>query len=543
MDLKSSLNLAGRNLLNCMLPTKHHLPTFQVIAGNDRRVRITFHAPCHNLNRWWDAMLRLEAATDFAIPKDTESHMRTNIERFFDNSDELCLVPMDLEGVAPTFYPHSFRENMLALGAMVQYRNSDWAADAGRRMLRKLLAIRPSAGGWDFRKIEYHEKLAAMNGREAIEQYTYRGRVGRIDSPDVGCDGRMIEGLVHYYRQTGQGEAMDLLNLLAEFHLAHSTHADGTINFELYPSHTHSYLNTMKGLLMFGLLTGQRRYVEAIEATYRVSIRTRVVKESGFTSHDFLQDCLSEVASTMDAAEIAMHLALNGYPEYFDDTERWLRCRILPSQIITAPDLTPIEEFAKADTGDQTVQVKANSTALGREDYRNLRERMIGGFGCGIEYPNSASYVYTDVSASVLHGLTEVYANVVEDTPAGLAVHMHFDYEDDRIKVTSQREEAATLVITPKTTRNVLVRIPAWAPADSIRLSVNGVARTLILLGRYVFVPAGSKPGPITVTFDLPGRKTYETTMGHDFVYSWRADEIIGVTPNTDLFPYYPSAK
>jgi len=313
---------------------------------------------------------------------------------------------------------------------------------------------------------------------------------------------------------------MELLNQLAEFHLAHSTHADGTINFELYPSHTHSYLNTMKGLLLFGLMTGQRRFVEAIEATYRASIRTRVVKKSGFTSHDFLQDCLSEVASTMDAVQIAMHLALNGYPEYFDDTERWLRSRILPSQITKTPDLTPIEEFAEIQTGDQTVQVKTNSSALGQEDYRNLPERMIGGFGCGIEYPNSVSYVYTDVTASLLHGLTEVYANVVGNAPAGLAVHMHFDYEDDRVKITSQRADTAMLSITPKTNRNVLVRVPTWTSAESVRFSVNGLLVCPVMLGQYAFVPAGPQPGPITLTHDLPKRKTYETTMGNDFVYS-----------------------
>lgn len=542
MNLKHSLELAGRNLLNCTLPTKHYLPTFQVIAGSDHRVRLTFHAPCHNLSRWWDAMLRLEAATGFTIAKDVESRMLTNFKRFFDNTDGLSLVPLDLEGVAPLFYPHSFRENMLALGAMVHYRHSDWAADTGRRMLKKLLAIRRPTGGWDFRKLSYHEKLAEMNGRKAIEEYTYRGRVGRTESPDTGCDGRMIEGLVHYYRQTGQGEAMELLNLLAEYHLEHSTCADGTINFELYPSHTHSYLNTMKGLLMYGLMTQQRRFIDAIEATYRVSIRTRIVKESGFASHDFLQDCLSEVASTTDAIEIAMHLALAGYTEYFDDAERWLRCRILPSQITKTPELTPIEEFAKVDAGDQTVQVKASSTALQREDYQNLRERMIGGFGCGIEYPNSASFVYTDVSASVVHGLTNVYANIVEQTPTDLKVHMHFDYEDDRVKIVSQRSDVATVVITPKTSRNVCVRIPAWTPADSVHLSVSGSPIAPIMRGRYACVAAGPKLSPITLTYALPKRETYETTMGHDFVYSWRADEITAVTPNTELLPYYPTA-
>ena len=72
MDLKSSLNMAGRSLLNCFVPSKHYLPTFQVICQGEYRIRIIFHIPCHNLCRWWDAMLRLQSVTDFEIPDEIE---------------------------------------------------------------------------------------------------------------------------------------------------------------------------------------------------------------------------------------------------------------------------------------------------------------------------------------------------------------------------------------------------------------------------------------------------------------------------------------
>ena len=443
--------------------------------------------------------------------------------------------------MAPELYPHSFRENALALSALAHYRGSDWANEQGRRMLKTIRGLLQPDGWWRFEKLDYHKRLSAMAGRDVIYGAHYRERPLCLNDPTTATGGRFVDGLMQYYRLTGEPAAIELADQLARFHLAHSTHPDGRVNHELGPYHTHSYLGTLMGLLLFGLATNQKQYVDAVAATYHVSVRGGIVKESGFASHDFQQDCASEVASVSDAANIALWVAMNGYPEYFDDVERLVRSRLIPSQIVRTPPLRPVEDAA-AEYRDGTQTGSASVESVLASDYTNLEAQMIGGFGCGIEHPNSASYVYTDVTSAVLHNLVDVYANIVTRTDEAVKVNLHFDYEDDAVWIASRRSDSAAVTIKAKTARNLLVRIPGWAPQKAIGLTVNGKAIEPRMIGHYAFVPRNLLPGDVVLSHALPERTTYETTMGHNFVYSWRGDEIVGVTPNIEQFPYYPSA-
>ena len=522
MDLRASMALAGESLLNSLCPSNHNLCTFTVIADREYRVFLKYNAACHNLCRWWDAMMRLEDTTGFSIPPDIEAIMLQHLLDFFNNTDDLCFTPSKLADVEPTFLVHSFRENALALSSLYHVRGNQWALAKAQRMLETLDRILRPDCTWDFEKLDFYHRCVEFYGKEKIDYYEYRGRRGYIGDPDVGVDGRLIEGLVWCYRMTHLPLALELADRLSRFHVVHTMHPDGSLNAEIHPEHTHSYLNTLKGIVGFAALTGQKEYLDIVAATFRRTVRERVVKESGFASHDFMQDGLSETASPADAAQIALWLGMNGYPEFFDDAERLVRSRVIPSQITDCPDLKPLPEVPQ-------------------EDCTNLKERFIGGYGCGIIRPNTADNVYTDVTASVLHAVTDVYRNIAARTDAGLTVCLHFDLEDENVSIVSERQQAARLSVTPKVHDNVLIRIPRWTPAESVKVSVNGQSVPIRKIGGFAFVPKGLLPGKILLEYALPERATVEHTIGIDFTFTWRGDQIVGVSPNDDFFPFYPS--
>ncbi len=88
MDLKGSMELAGRNLVANLCPTRNYLPYWAIDIDSGYGARARFNWPQHNVGRWWDAMLRLEAATGFRIPPDREAAMLGNLHSFFDNPDQ-----------------------------------------------------------------------------------------------------------------------------------------------------------------------------------------------------------------------------------------------------------------------------------------------------------------------------------------------------------------------------------------------------------------------------------------------------------------------
>ena len=93
LTLEQSLRLAGQNLLGILNPEDNYLPYWQLAVGPDYKASLSRWWPAHNIGRWWDAMLRLEEAIGFEIPKAIEAAMLKNVRRFFDNPDHICLNP------------------------------------------------------------------------------------------------------------------------------------------------------------------------------------------------------------------------------------------------------------------------------------------------------------------------------------------------------------------------------------------------------------------------------------------------------------------
>ncbi|MBD3239024.1 MAG: hypothetical protein GF331_00455 [Chitinivibrionales bacterium] len=87
MDIKHAMYPAGTNLLNCLNRDRDYLPFWSLEMATDGTAEHLFRWPAHNIERWWNAMLRLEHLTGFEIPSSIEAAMLADAYRFFDNPD------------------------------------------------------------------------------------------------------------------------------------------------------------------------------------------------------------------------------------------------------------------------------------------------------------------------------------------------------------------------------------------------------------------------------------------------------------------------
>ena len=81
LTIKQSMELAGRNLLHCLRPEDQFRPLWGVDIEPDLRAKCRRSRFEHNVGRWWDAVLRLEAATGFEIPAEMEAGHVAESER------------------------------------------------------------------------------------------------------------------------------------------------------------------------------------------------------------------------------------------------------------------------------------------------------------------------------------------------------------------------------------------------------------------------------------------------------------------------------
>jgi hypothetical protein len=233
----------------------------------------------HDHGRWWDAALRLEATIGLPIPAATETTARENLRRLTANPDRLLCNRPDIPCLRAKakLNPHNFRETFLAYGALIRWRRSDWAHHAALTLVAAMhRALRPD-GRLDCTRLG----LAGQVPMTYDPSHTERPDDPWFDG--TATSGRALEALVWLHELTGEPTMLALAERIAEHHLRTSINRDGTLRAEIVApdnvGHNHSYHGTLRGLLLYGLHTGQREFTNTVAATYRSGDRFSLVKE------------------------------------------------------------------------------------------------------------------------------------------------------------------------------------------------------------------------------------------------------------------------
>ena len=412
-------------------------------------------------------MLRLECATNFAIPAHVEGANLRNLHWLTDNADGLLWVPPGLDWHPIKFELHSLREGILTFAALAQYRNNAWAHQAGRKYLESIRRGLKPDFTWDFDQFDYARYFTGGENEDPGHKPSNEGRFALTVQ-----HGRCIEALVWYYEATGDALAMELAEDLARFHLAYAIAPDGTIPDELAHraiGDRQSHLYTLCGLLLFGCKTHQSEYVDAVVRTYRAGVPA-LVNECGWVAHDMGQtrfpdqsgNLMANTESTGAAARLALWMArYTAHTECYDDVERLVRARLFPGQI------TPADIHANPDL--------------------EIPPRALGGWG-GNDYPHAGKGYNPSGTAEIVHTMCAIYQHISALEEAGLVVYMHFDYADDAVEIKADRSAEATLAVRPRIHDNVLIRVPGWAPPESVRIEVDGRPVALRMVGSFAYL-------------------------------------------------------
>jgi len=466
----------------------------------------------HDTGRWWDAMLRYEACTGERIPANFEDSMLANAKEMTQNRVAL-LTNIFGPPESAVINPHNFRESMQTYTLLVKYRKNEWALEQGKTMVQALISLLDDDG-----QMNYERLIEMMDGLPLTGDPMMRPLAAPGEWFDsTPTTGRAIEPIVQFHDATGYAPAMELAERLCEIHFKQIIEPDGELCEEIRSgkqrSHNHSYNGMLRGMLLFGRKTHNKKYIDAVLKTYRNSVLRHSITESGYAPHDlglFLfvnehGDPIGEHSSPADIMQIALWLAQHTKDAaLYNDIERILRARLLPSQI-NNPDVP----------------------------------RDHGAWGCYAHPYDFASIL--DVFAAVLHALTEVSKGATSQAEdKTLSVHLHFDCDLPELALRSQRGEEATVTITPKVKNALRIRVPDWATRSSVSLTQNSDSIPLVWDGSYLVIPRNKvKLGrAITLKHDLPARETVEETPVAKIPYKlfWKGDTIVGSSPAVPIY-------
>ena len=511
MDIEPRLQLAARNLLNCLSRDDDYLPYFHMAVDDHLRAQYEFRPWCtgHNVGRWWNSMLRLEQSTLFEIPAEIETAMLTNSWRLAGNMSGIFLEDADPADPG-SWYIHSYRETMLSFGLLARYRQSDRATECGLRAIERMSRASRDLTEWMLSAEGYPPLL--KHGRSAAPAYTH---------------GRAIEGLICFYDATGEEAALAEAERVAEFHFEHLIEEDGRLA-EGCGRHTHSYLNTVRGLLLLASLKGWDSRIQALHNTYATAI-SQMITRSGFVTHDIGNRYGGDIASAGDIAHIALLLWDHcGDPRLLDDAERIVRARLLPAQVREPVTLSPTKDD-------------------GRDCHRDLAGRFLGTIGGSVGHVSGQTCV-TDFTAAALHSLIELYDRCVDIDEEAVRVNLHFDRELPAVQVSSTRDgSTATIVVRNATGKELHVRIPAWTDAESVRVLVDRQVVAADISNGFASVDQKAE-STTELHFALPRSQVEEqsrdlSAVDETVTFSWCGDEIVDVSAGGPYMAARPALR
>lgn len=511
MNLIEPIQLAGRNLLGCLCPERGFLPYWQITVDARRRAAYQFRPHCnaHNVGRWWNAVLRMEESAGFEIPREMEAGVLAHTVRMCDNPTG-TLLDDPRPGSPGTWYIHSYRETMLALGLLAARRDSAWAREQGHRAVAAMRSATDRLPAWNLARCGGSASTLPADDPRGGPCYTH---------------GRAIEGLLCFHDASGDATALDEARRLAEYHQQHTLNPDGTLAAGC-GHHTHSYLNTLRGLALLAGRTKDAATLRTLLATYRGAV-TSMITPSGFITHDIGARTGGDIASAGDIAHLALLLwDAFGDASLLDDAERLVRARLVPAQVRGRVPIIPREN----GTGDAV---------------HDLPGRYIGAIGGGVGHVRGVMCV-TDFTAAAVHSLVELQRRATDLDPGLVRVNLHFDADRGGVRVRcGRRGEVASVTVDLPPGRELRVRVPRWAPRNSLRVALNDQPIPATVRADFAVIPPSPSAARAALHFTLPRRETLEAWRDEDagcphVTLVWRGDEVERCEPLGRYLEHHP---
>ena len=316
-DIADAIRLGCRTMQNVFNADDNQVPFFASSARPDAALAFSaYHSESHVPGRHLNALLNSEDSLGVELDENAvENHRRA---AFLSYSGPVAF-PLNREtiiGLPVNFAPHNLREGFHALYALVKYRNDAEARELAERNIEAIFDFWSRDRGWDERR------LGAL-GLNYQESQNF-----------LGGEARMLGPLVKYYRATHYGLALDLALILKDKAIAEFFTAEGDYDLDRFViRHAHSITCVMSSLAQLADLLEDAALMMRVKAFYDNGL-WEMRDEIGWSPERVNQEGSDhgEANNTGDILETALILGRWGYPEYYHDAERILRCHLLPSQ-------------------------------------------------------------------------------------------------------------------------------------------------------------------------------------------------------------------
>ena len=361
----------------------------------------------------------------------------------------------------------------------------------------------------------------------------------------VAYHGYLMRGLAMWAARSGDGQALDFAAKLARFvmkpkfwgHPADPPHVAGREQGHV-DSHFHARGIALRGLLEYGLVSGDTRACDFVRSSYEF-MRTYGINRIGFIP------CWPPGRTAMEGCFLGDLLAMTikmsraGIGDYWDDADRIIRNHLAAGQY-TRRDLLErvMENSPKGQPDGLPGQISTD----------NVLDRMLGIFGAYLMPTYSSGRVMQCCTGNATRGVAYAWEGILQGSGDEAQVNLLLNRASPWLDVDSYLPYEGKVVIRNKTARRVAVRIPTWVDRGKLRGSVNGADRELSWVDAYQ-VFSDLKPDDVLrldfpvpeETVQLSAKTANEGDKQHTtYSITFRGNTVVDISPRNDSPNVYP---
>lgn len=454
----------------------------------------------HDVGRAIDALLRGSEATGKAVPPDIESTLRAYLFASMDNPTAMNGAYSNVKDRI-VFHAHDIRESILALTALIKFREDDEARQYLDRLLAALDELIREDGTFDPDVVASMPQLREGYFEETAHRTEPQDKIYNLP---CWTRGRWIMALSQCYRETKDPRAKEIAERIVRLVRRKSFTKDGKIAPDEF-FHTHSITGTVHGLIEFGLLTEDEELLlfakrvfdnglPEVRSSYGWSFETR--------GGDPALPGRGEINNTGDMIQAAILLGLNGHPEYFQVAERFIRSHLLPSQ--------------NADGGWGFPSPNDQST-----------------FGGSI----------LDITAGAVQALCESRNASATRDDRRISINLLFDDSIESLQCESELPRQGRVTVRMKLMADVRIRTSSWLDRKTVRIRVDGDQREPVFEGPWLIVKEIDPNQEVVAEFSVGQWQEPESIYGKPYQLLWRGDQLMALSPKGGNQSMLPSVE
>ncbi|HEY8780161.1 MAG TPA: hypothetical protein VIM16_00965 [Mucilaginibacter sp.] len=537
VDLKEMAVLALHHYSHMLDDNNHHLPYFYVKL--DQKESYASHSEWDfgdATGRYLDSVILCQSVTGKKTERTTEGKLKDALRWM--RSDQDGLFYRKANAWVEKSAAGMFDQRSALLGLISWY--TEQRDEEPKRYINQLIQTLKRIGveKEDYICFPFDLYVPGMPIPEKIFN-----EHGFIVDPCTYGGGVLILPLTLYYQETGDKDALDLIEKLTRFIIKHARvyQPDGSFwsraRYE-DDGHFHSHMSTVVGILRFATVRSNPALVDWCYNVYNWACTMGSTygwfpegtglngKEPVDEKYRWLPGIIqhSETCATTDMIHSAIYLAKNGKRSLWDHAERYFN-------VLTASQI-------KSSSWAKTVTDKAETPVI---SYRDIPQRYIGGFTGRMNPNDFTNDGFVDTMACCCgsggRGIYLLWSNALENKVDEVVVNLWFNRENDYIKLEMAIPERGSMKITVKKDCTLNVRLPDWLNRNSIQVSDGNKQLLFTISDDHLRFERLQRLSSVQIDFALENRAVTEVVAGREYSITWRGNYVIAIDPKGKHMP------